>query len=72
MLVCHVVDGISPHKAVGIQRVVDQADALNQRHLTSGKSPLADIADPAAVNLDIVIPSAPGEFVGSGLDMGQL
>lgn len=72
VLVCHVVDGISRHEAVGIQLVVDQADALNQRYLASGKSPLADIADPAAVNLDIVIPSAPGEFVGSGLDMGQL
>lgn len=72
VLVCHVVDGISRHKAVGIQLVVDQADALNQRYLASGKSPLADIADPAAVNLDIVIPSAPGEFVGSRLAMGQL
>ena len=72
VLVCHVVDGISRHEAVGIQRVVDQADALNQRHLASGKSPLADIADPAAVNIDIVIPSAPVELVGSGLDMGQL
>jgi hypothetical protein len=29
VLVCHVVDGISRHKAVGIQLVVDQADALN-------------------------------------------